>query len=225
MKASAAAGQFWAAASSPEAKAALELTFEVAGAASRSTPSSGTLIAWVLVRDDFPGSAIVEVVIDLPFALPTIVAGLTLLSLYGRPAARRQHRLHQAGVLGAAVRHAPVLVRAVQPVMRLDREMEDAAASLGAGRLTTVRRIVFPNLLPRAPVGRRLAFARALGEFGAVVLIAGNMPFKTEIASVYIFQQFQRRPDGRRRRSLCSCSSSRSASWSRSASSPLVHTP
>lgn len=186
--------QFWSAVSSPEAVAALRLTFEVTAAAVAINAVMGTLIAWVLVRDPFPGRGIVDVLIDLPFALPTIVAGLTLLSLYGVNGPLGINIAYtQAGiVLALMFVTLPFSVRAVQPVMAaLDREMEDAAATLGAGPLTIARRVVLPNLAPAILSGIGLAFSRAIGEFGAVVLIAGNLPFKTETAPVYIFGQIE----------------------------------
>jgi sulfate transport system permease protein len=151
----------------------------------------GTLIAWVLVRDDFPGKVLLNAVIDLPFALPTIVAGLTLLTLYGPNSKIHSLAFTRAGVLVALLFVTlPFVARTVQPVLlELDREMEEAAASLGAGKVAVFRRIVFPNLLPAILSGVALAFARAIGEFGAVVLISGNLPFKTEVASVFIFGQ------------------------------------
>jgi sulfate/thiosulfate transport system permease protein len=150
----------------------------------------GTLIAWVLVRDRFRGRGVVDGVIDLPFALPTIVAGLTLLALYGPagPVGVDVAYTKAAVVLALLFVTMPFVVRAVQPVLlELDREMEDAAASLGASRWTTFRRVVLPNLAPAALTGVGLAFARALGEFGSVVLISGNLPFDTEVSSVNIF--------------------------------------
>jgi sulfate transport system permease protein len=144
------------------------------------------------VRDDFPGKRFVNVLIDLPFALPTIVAGLTLLALYGPESAVHINAAYTRwGVLMALLFVTlPFVVRTVQPVLiELDREMEEAAASLGAGRLTSFRRVVFPHLLPALLSGVALAFARAIGEFGAVILIAGNLPFKTEVASLYVFQR------------------------------------
>jgi sulfate transport system permease protein len=148
----------------------------------------------VLVRDRFPGKGIVDAVIDLPFALPTIVAGLTLLALYGPGSPFHVDvAFTRLGLLLALLFVTlPFVVRAVQPVLlELDTDMEDAAASLGAGPLAVFRRIVFPNLLPAILSGVALAFARAVGEFGAVVLISGNIPFKTEVSSVYIFGQLQ----------------------------------
>jgi sulfate transport system permease protein len=151
----------------------------------------GTLIAWVLVRDRFVGKSLLNAVIDLPFALPTIVASLTLLTLYGPKSSIHNLAFTRAGVLVALLFVTlPFVVRTVQPVLlELDRDMEEAAASLGAGKLAIFRRIVFPNLLPAILSGVALAFARAIGEFGAVVLLSGNLPFKTEVASVFIFSQ------------------------------------
>jgi sulfate transport system permease protein len=154
----------------------------------------GTLIAWVLVRDEFPGKRLVNALIDLPFALPTIVAGLTLLVLYGpRSPLGINVAYTQAGILLALLFVTlPFVVRAVQPVLlELDRDMEEAAASLGAGSLAVVRRIVLPNLLPAILTGSALGFARAIGEFGSVVLISGNIPYRTEVASVNILGQLE----------------------------------
>jgi sulfate/thiosulfate transport system permease protein len=183
---------FWRVAWNPESKAALELTLGLAGAIVAINAVTGTALAWTLVRDEFRGKGFVDTLIDLPFALPTIVAGLTLLALYG-----------PAGGLGIDVAYTrwgvimallfvtlPFVVRTVQPVLiELDREMEEAAASLGAAQFTIFRRIVFPHLLPALLSGIALAFARAVGEFGAVILISGNLPFKTEVASLYAFQR------------------------------------
>src|SRR3712207_2341556 len=146
----------------------------------------GTLIAWVLGRDDFRGKGFVNALIDLPFALPTIVAGLTLLALYGDAIAFTKW----AVLLALLFVTLPFVVRAVQPVlMELDREMEEAAESLGASPLTTFRRVILPNLVPAIVSGVALAFARAVGEFGSVVLISGNKPFDTQVASVYAYKQ------------------------------------
>jgi sulfate transport system permease protein len=154
----------------------------------------GTAIAWVLVRDEFPGKGVVNSLIDLPFALPTIVAGLTLLALYGPkgPLGVNVAFTRGAVVLALLFVTLPFVVRAVQPVLlELDREMEEAAASLGAGRLTTFRRIVLPNLIPAIVAGSGLGFARAVGEFGSLVLLTGNVPFHTQAASVFIFSQVE----------------------------------
>jgi sulfate transport system permease protein len=185
---------FWHQATRPEAVAALKLTLGVAAICALVNALAGTAIAWVLVRDRFPGKGLVDAVIDLPFALPTIVAGLTLLALYGPGGPFGiDVAFTRVGLLVSLLFVTlPFVVRAVQPVLlELDTEMEDAAASLGAGPLAVFRRIVFPNLLPAILSGVALAFARAVGEFGAVVLISGNIPFKTEVSSVYIFGQLQ----------------------------------
>jgi sulfate/thiosulfate transport system permease protein len=150
----------------------------------------GTLIAWVLVRDEFPGKRIVNSVIDLPFALPTIVAGLTLLALYGQNSPVGVHLAYTQAAVVAALLFVtlPFVVRAVQPVLlELDKEMEEAAASLGASNRRIFRSILLPNLTPAIVAGCGLAFARAIGEFGSLVLLTGNIPFKTQVASVYIF--------------------------------------
>jgi sulfate transport system permease protein len=174
-------GRAW----NPESRAALELTFGLAGAVVAVNAVTGTALAWTLARDAFPGRRIVNAIVDLPFALPTIVAGLTLLALY------RSIAFTRIGVLAALLFVTlPFVVRTVQPVLlELDRGMEEAAASLGAGRVAIFRRVVFPHLLPALLSGVALAFARAVGEFGAVILIAGNIPFKTEVASLYVFQR------------------------------------
>src|ERR687890_29208 len=149
----------------------------------------GTLIAWVLVRDEFPGKSVVNSLIDLPFALPTIVAGLTLLAFYGPDS---PVGVNVAYTRVAVVMTLPFVVRAVQPVLlELDRDMEQAAESLGAGRATVFRRIILPNLTPAIIAGGGLAFARAVGEFGSLVLITANIPFKTQAASVFIFSQVE----------------------------------
>ena len=186
---------FWDAISSEQAVAAMELTFFASLAVVVINAVFGTIIAWVLVRDEFPGKRYVNMIIDLPFALPTIVAGLTLLALYG-----------DTGVLGISGVQAtrvgvvmallfvtlPFVVRAVQPTLiELDQDMEEAAASLGAGPLTIFRRVVLPNLTPAITAGAALAFARAIGEFGSLILISNNIPFKTEVASVFIFKQVE----------------------------------
>jgi sulfate transport system permease protein len=183
---------FWQVAWNPESKAALELTFGLAGAVVAINAATGTALAWTLVRDSFPGKHLVNALIDLPFALPTIVAGLTLLALYGPTGIVGINvAFTRVGVLAALLFVTlPFVVRTVQPVLiELDHEMEEAAASLGANRLTIFRRIVFPHLLPALLSGVALAFARAIGEFGAVILISGNLPFKTEVASLYVFQR------------------------------------
>jgi sulfate transport system permease protein len=182
---------FWQVATNREAVAALKLTLGLAAAVVAINAVTGAAIAWTLVRDDFRGKSLVDTLIDLPFALPTIVAGLTLLALYGPTGGIGVNVAYTRwGVLLALLFVTlPFVVRTVQPVLiELDREMEEAAASLGANRLMIFRRIVFPHLLPALLSGVALAFARAVGEFGAVILISGNLPFKTEVASLYVFQ-------------------------------------
>ncbi len=150
----------------------------------------GTLVAWVLVRDSFPGQRVVNAFIDLPFALPTIVAGLTLVVLYGPNSPFGLSLAYtRAGVLLALLFVTlPFVVRSVQPVlMQLDLEAEECAASLGASSLTTFRRIVLPSLRPAIVSGAALAFARGVGEFGALVLLAG----KVQIASIVIFADIE----------------------------------
>ena len=185
---------FIAAVTNRQSVAALELTFTISLVVVAVNALMGTLIAWVLVRDNFRGKALVNALIDLPFALPTIVAGLTLLALYGpRSPFGVNIAYTQAGILVALLFVTlPFVVRAVQPVLlELDRDMEEAAASLGASPATVVRRIILPNLVPAMLTGCALAFARAIGEFGSVVLISGNLPFRTEVASVNIFSQLE----------------------------------
>ncbi|HEX2105358.1 MAG TPA: sulfate ABC transporter permease subunit CysT, partial [Solirubrobacteraceae bacterium] len=185
---------FWTAVSNRQAVSALRLTLGLSIAVAAVNAVAGTLIAWVLVRDRFRGRDAVNALIDLPFALPTIVAGITLLALYGPdgPAGVNVVGTRWAILLALLFVTLPFVVRSVQPVlMELDREMEEAATSLGAGAWTTFRRIVLPNLTPAIVSGAALAFARAVGEFGSVVLIAGNLPFKTEVASVFIFGRIE----------------------------------
>jgi sulfate transport system permease protein len=188
------AHSFWREVTRPEAVSALKLTLGAAVICAAINAVAGTAIAWVLVRDRFPGKGALDAVIDLPFALPTIVAGLTLLALYGPngPFGIDVAFTRTGIMLALLFVTLPFVVRAVQPVLlELDQEMEEAAASLGARQLAIFRRIIFPNLLPAILSGIALAFARAVGEFGAVVLISGNLPFKTEVSSVYIFGQLQ----------------------------------
>src|SRR5215470_452656 len=187
-------GAFWQAVRTPDAWAALQLTVGASLIVAFVNLVMGTLIAWVLVRDTFPGKPIVDVLIDLPFALPTIVAGLVLLALYGPQSPMGVNIAYgQVSVVVALLFVTlPFVVRNVQPVLlELDRDMEQAAASLGAGPLVIFRRIILPNLLPAMLSGTALAFTRAIAEFGATVLISGNLPFKTQVAAVYIFGQIE----------------------------------
>ncbi|MGH3011299.1 MAG: sulfate ABC transporter permease subunit CysT [Gaiellaceae bacterium] len=185
---------FWDEITSPTAVAALKLTFVASLLVVLVNAVTGTLIAWVLVRDDFRGKGIVNAIIDLPFALPTIVAGLTLLAVYGpgSPLGVDVSYTRAAVVVALLFVTLPFVVRAVQPVLlELDREMEEAAASLGARPFTIFRRIVLPNLLPAMLSGAALSFGKAVGEFGSIVLISGNIPFDTEVASVWIFKAIE----------------------------------
>jgi sulfate/thiosulfate transport system permease protein len=187
-------GGFWRSVTSPQAIAALELTLVLSVGVVLVNAVAGTLIAWVLVRDDFRGKGAVNSLIDLPFALPTIVAGLTLMALYGpRSPLGVNVAFTRAGLLLALLFVTlPFVVRAVQPVLlELDREMEEAAASLGAGSLTIFRRIILPNLVPAILSGAALAFSRAVGEFGSIILLSGNIPFDTQVSSVYAFKQIE----------------------------------
>lgn len=188
------AGTFWDAVTNPQAVAAVRLTFLLSLGVVAVNAVAGTLIAWMLVRDSFRGKWIVNAFIDLPFALPTIVAGLTLLALYGPKGPLGVNVAYtRIGVMMALLFVTlPFVVRSVQPVlMELDREMEEAAAALGANSLTVFKRVILPNLLPAILSGVSLGFARALGEFGSVVLISGNIPFETQVASVHIFSQIE----------------------------------
>jgi sulfate/thiosulfate transport system permease protein len=181
---------FWDSVTNDQAVAALRLTLIASAIVVLVNAVAGTLIAWVLVRDEFPGKGFVNSLIDLPFALPTIVAGLTLLAFYGpdSPIGVNLAFTKVSVVLALLFVTLPFVVRAVQPVLlELDTEMEEAAESLGASRFTVFRRIILPNLTPAIIAGGGLAFARAVGEFGSLVLITGNIPFDTQAASVFIF--------------------------------------
>ena len=185
---------FWEVVSSPEAVAALKLTLWTSIAVALINAVLGTITAWVLVRDTFRGKSLVNAIIDLPFALPTIVAGLTLLALYGPQSPRRdQRRLHDdVDRAGDALRHAPL--------RRPDRAAGAARAGPGdgaggevarRGNWQTFRRVVFPNVLPGILSGVALAFAKAVGEFGSLVIITGNLPYKTQVSSVFIFSRIE----------------------------------
>jgi sulfate transport system permease protein len=185
---------FWRAVTTPQAMAALELSLIVSLIVVAINAVTGTLLAWVLVRDSFRGKGVANAIIDLPFALPTIVAGLTLLALYGPrgPVGINVAYTRTGLTLALLFVTLPFVVRTVQPVlMEIDREMEEASTTLGASSFSTFRRIIFPNLVPALLAGSSLAFTRALGEFGSVVLISGNIPFDTQVASVHIFSQVE----------------------------------
>jgi sulfate/thiosulfate transport system permease protein len=184
---------FWTQVTSPPALDSLKLTVVCSLIVVAINAVFGTIIAWLLVRDQFPGKSVVNAVIDLPFALPTIVASLVLIELYGAhsPFGIDIALTRAAIVVALCFVTLPFVVRAVQPLLiEMDREMEEAAASLGAGGFTIFRRIIFPNLLPGLAAGVALAFARALGEFGSLLLFAGGLP-DTMVSSIYIRQQIE----------------------------------
>lgn len=190
--ATAAAGgwsEFWSAVTNEQTAAAIRLTVSQALLVTLVNIVVGTMIAWVLVRDRFFGKGLLEVLIDIPFALPTIVAGLVLLSLYGQdsPLGIDVANKRSSVFLAFLFVTLPFVVRMVQPVLaELDRDVEEAAASLGASRLTTFRRIILPSLAPAIAAGAALSFARGVSEYGSLVLLSGNLPFSTEVTSVRI---------------------------------------
>jgi sulfate transport system permease protein len=185
-----------AAVGSPRALASYRLTFGASFAAAAANAGIGLVVAWVLVRYRFPGKRLVDGLIDLPFALPTAVAGITLTALLapggwvGRwlePLGIRAAYTPLGVVIALVFIGLPFVVRTVQPVLEdLEPELEEAAASLGASRWQTFRRVLFPTLWPALMTGTALAFARAVGEYGSVVFIAGNLPMQTEIAPLLI---------------------------------------
>ena len=193
--------QFWAAVWTERTRAAYLLTFGASLVAAAVNVLLGLLVAWVLVRYRFPGRRLMDSLIDLPLALPTAVGGLVYASLYVKKGWLGQY-LVPLGIQAAYSRLAivlvlvfiglPFVVRTVQPVLEdLDPEAEEAAASLGAGRWQAFRRVILPPLYPALLTGFALAFARSLGEYGSVVFVSGNMPYKTEIAPVLIVARLQ----------------------------------
>jgi sulfate/thiosulfate transport system permease protein len=192
---------FWKIATSPIALSAYEVTFVTAAMAALVNGVFGTLIAWVLVRYDFPFKRVIDGVIDLPFALPTSVAGLTLATIYS-PKGWIGSMLMPLGIkvsftrLGVGLAmlfiSLPFVVRTLQPVLQeMEVEIEEAAWSLGASRQTTFWKVLFPPLIPAILTGTTLGFSRAVGEYGSIVIVASNMPFKDLIASVLIFQKLE----------------------------------
>ncbi|MGH3969093.1 MAG: sulfate ABC transporter permease subunit CysT, partial [Mycobacterium sp.] len=180
---------FWLAVTSNAALESFRVTLSISAGVTVLNLVFGLLIAWVLVRDDFVGKRLVDVIIDLPFALPTIVASLVMLALYGPASPVHLHLQHTGWGVGLALAFVtlPFVVRAVQPVLlEIDREVEEAAASLGASGTTIFRTVVLPALTPALLTGAGLAFSRAIGEFGSVVLIGGAVPGKTEVSSQWI---------------------------------------
>jgi len=192
---------FWETISAPRALAAYRLTFSAAFAAATINVVFGLVTAWVLARYDFPGKGFVDALVDLPFALPTAVAGISLTALYAENGWLGRF-LEPLGIkvafapAGVAVAMVfvglPFVVRTVQPVlMEIDVQMEEAAATLGASRWTTVRRVILPAIIAPALTGVALAFARAVGEYGSIVFISGNMPMKTEIVPLLIVTKLE----------------------------------
>ena len=182
-------GYFWSAVTSNSALASFRVTLEVSAAVALINLVFGLLVAWVLTRDDFVGKRLVDAVIDLPFALPTIVASLVMLALYGPASPVNLHLQHTKWGIGVALLFVtlPFVVRSVQPVLlELDQETEEAAASLGANNFVIFTKVVLPALLPSLLSGAGLAFSRAIGEFGSVVLIGGAVPGETEVSSQWI---------------------------------------
>lgn len=180
---------FWKAITNEQTFAAIKLTIGQAALVTVVNVVVGTVIAWVLVRDRFWGKGILEVLIDIPFALPTIVAGLVLMSLYGNDSPLGINVVNQPASVFLAFLFVtlPFVVRTVQPVLEeMDRDVEEAAASLGASKFTILRRIVLPTLTPAICAGAALAFARGVSEYGSLVLLSGNLPFRTEVTSVRI---------------------------------------
>ena len=180
---------FWLAVTSNAAIESFRVTLTISIGVTLVNTVFGLLVAWVLTRDDFPGKRLVDAVIDLPFALPTIVASLVMLALYGPYSPIDVQLQHTKWGVGIALLFVtlPFVVRSVQPVLlELDREVEQAAASLGANNRIIFTKVILPALLPSLLSGGGLAFSRAIGEFGSVVLIGGNIPDDTQVASQYI---------------------------------------
>jgi len=194
-------GTLWESVRRPDALYSLELTVLMALAMVVVNVVMGTLTAWVLVRYRFPGQSLVNMLIDLPFAVPTVVTGLMLVILYG-PQSSVGRFLTSRGVeviyakpgivLALLFVSLPFVVRSVQPVlMGLDKEMEEAAATLGANRWVVFRKVIVPSILPAVLTGAALSFSRAIGEFGSVVIVAGNIPMRTQVASVFIYGEIE----------------------------------
>lgn len=193
--------QFRAVVTAPRAVASYELSFGASAIAASINLVFGLVVAWVLVRYSFPGRRLLDSLVDLPFALPTAVAGISLTAIYSPKGWIGQY-LYQFGIKSAYSRLGvvialtftglPFVVRTVQPILEdLDRELEEAAASLGANRWQTITRVLFPAVIPAALTGFAMAFARAVGEYGSVVFISGNMPMRTEITPLLIITKLE----------------------------------
>jgi len=193
--------QFWHVVTAPRALASYRLSFGASAIAAFINLVFGLLVAWVLVRYSFPGRRLLDSLVDLPFALPTAVAGIALTAIYStngwighylQPLGIKAAYSRLGVVLALTFTGLPFVVRTVQPVLEdLDKEMEEAAASLGAGRWQTIRRVLFPAVMPAALTGFAMAFARAVGEYGSVVFISGNMPMRTEITPLLIITKLE----------------------------------
>ncbi|MGV8908121.1 MAG: sulfate ABC transporter permease subunit CysT [Propionicimonas sp.] len=186
--------RFWAALTNQQTLNAIGLTVGISLVATAINVVVGTIIAWVLVRDRFWGKSILNLAIDIPFALPTIVAGLVLLSLYGRssPLGVDVANTRWAVALAIAFVTLPFVVRTVQPVLEeLDADVEEAASSLGASSLTTFTRVILPSLFPAITAGAALSFARGISEYGSLVLLSGNLPNRTEVVSVRVLTHIE----------------------------------
>jgi len=193
--------EFAAAVTAPRVMASYRITFGAALSAAVVNALFGTLVAWVLVRYRFPGKKLIDALVDLPFALPTAVAGITLATVYSANGWIGQY-LEPHGIkiansrLGILVAMTfiglPFVVRTVQPVVEeIEAELEEASACLGANRWQTIRRVIFPMLLPSILTGFALAFARAVGEYGSIIFIAGNMPMVSEITPLLIITKLE----------------------------------
>jgi len=193
--------EFWAVVTSPRVLAAYKLTFGASAIAATINAVFGVIVAWTLVRYTFPGKRVVDALVDLPFAMPTAVSGIALTAIYAHNGWIGQF-LEPAGIkvafapLGVIVALTfiglPFVVRTLQPAFEdLDLEVEEAAASLGSGRITTFTRVILPAVLPALMTGFTLAFARAIGEYGSVVFISGNLPFRTEIVPLLIVSKLE----------------------------------
>jgi sulfate transport system permease protein len=191
----------WADMTLPTAIYSLKLTISTALIMVAINVVTGTATAWVLVRYSFPGKNLMNALIDLPFAMPTIVTGIMLVAVYGPRSMiggffqRYGYEImfNKPGIILALMFVTfPFVVRAVQPVLiEMDKDMEEAARTLGASSVTIFLRVVIPSLLPSILTGAALSFSRALGEFGSIIMVAGNIPFKTQVASVYIYGEIE----------------------------------
>lgn len=193
--------QFWQTIATPRALASYRLTLGASGLAAVINGAFGLLVAWVLVRYEFPGRRVVDAMVDLPFAMPTAVAGIALTAVYSsngwigslvEPLGVKIAFAPLGVVTALTFIGLPFVVRTVQPVLQdLEADVEEAAASLGASRWQTFRRVLFPSLLPALTTGFALAFARALGEYGSVIFISGNLPLRTEVTTLLIMTKLE----------------------------------